>query len=113
MARESLEKRIASLKRRGWEKVERGAIEKWEKGMEVEGTFIEVRAGSVGFLVDVEVEGEHATYGCPTILRSKLQGFDEGDGVLIICTGKIKVAGSKKGNDAWNFEVFRKGGNGE
>jgi hypothetical protein len=102
----------ASLAERHKKLAERGAVtvgggltvEKWEAGKEVEGTFAGIRKGSLGHLVDLTLadSGEVVTYGCPTILKSRLENVRQGQVVNILCTGTTP---SKYKTPSWTFDV--------
>ena len=102
----------------GWEPVENGKIEKWEKGAVVQGVFVKVKDGSLeradgshAKLLVVRVEnGDTRVFGVPAILESMLEAFCPGDGIYIRSLGKVReTAGTKKfGNAAHDFEVKRR-----
>lgn len=92
----------------GWVKVERGRIRKWEKNMVAEGIFRGLQEGRGKFktpLLKIEEEDGIATYSCPTILQSYLEGVNVGISIKIVCLGKTK-ASSRGHQDPWDFDVY-------
>lgn len=90
----------------GWTERARGEIVPWEEGMAVEGKLVEVRKAGNGFLLDLDsikgTDGELVTYGCPTVLKSKLRGVAVGTPVYIECLGKVLDTAN---GVAWDFTV--------
>lgn len=99
------------LAKKGYEEVERAPILKWAElgvGYEVEGIFCGLKQGKYEkpLLKIRDENGTMLTFGCPTILESKLEGVMEGDSIVIVCKGKREVEGQP--NAAWDFLVFRR-----
>jgi len=110
---------VAQLTREhGWDDVAGGKVEKWEKGLELLGTFLRMKDGSLEradgthakLLVIRDQKADTRVFGVPAILESMLEGFMTGDGVYILCLGKTReTAGTAKfGNAAWDFSVKRR-----
>lgn len=100
-----------SSARKGWHA--RGSVPlQWEEGLEVEGTFVRLqpKTEETGAIATLEIktpEGttERVRYWAPTILANRLEDdFKPGEEVLIVCLGKNVP--SKRGQDAWGFEVY-------
>lgn len=81
--------------------------------MEVEGRFIRLQpkdeeTGAIVTLEQIDPAGgetQRVRYWAPTILANRLQDdFQEGEAILIVCLGK--VVPSKRGQNAWGFEVY-------
>ena len=94
----------------GWARRERPGISKWDAGVEVMGTLVEVRPSQFegNVLIDLkDPDGKIVTYGGPAILKDLLKGIDIGAEILIECLGKIKT---RKGQEAWDFRVYEREG---
>lgn len=88
------------------DEVQQAEIEGWDEGKEIEGTFLELRDGSVGKLFDVQDwQGKLHTVGAPTILARLLKPVQAGDFIRVLCTGQVQNA---KGQDTWTFRFWRK-----
>jgi len=101
---EVAEKQVDSMLRQaGWVPIGGGSeIQKWETGTIVTGRFCGIRKGLMGFLIDIEDKNsEPLTYGCPTILKGKVESLKIGCAIRIQCLGKIET----QRGDAWNFKV--------
>jgi len=92
----------------GWDKVERPKIEKWEKGMKVEGTYLGTREGGKYKtpLLKLSQNGKVALFGCPIVLQGFLEGIREGSPIRIVCLGR--TIETERGQNAWDFEVYWK-----
>lgn len=101
-----------ALEKAGWEAVGGGTVFKWAPGKALLGRYVRMKPGNVATLLVIDTDAGAVTAGCPTILKSRMEDCRPGDNVYIRCTGKIEVAGSSKGNDAWDFVVLRKRGSG-
>lgn len=90
----------------GYEGVERTNIEKWETGMEVEGTFLMLeQSKQPGYSPIAKIRekgtGRVRKFGTPADLQYRLEGLPEKTEVFIRCTGK--VPGTRE--DEWRFDV--------
>lgn len=112
MAGAAKEKARVAPKRTGW-KARGSAPLNWEKGMEIEATYVRLqpKVGDTGAIVTLDViepgsgEISRCRYWAPTILAMRLlDDFKEGEEVLIVCLGKNVP--SKRGQDAWGFDVY-------
>jgi hypothetical protein len=84
--------------------IEDAPIIAWEaaQGQLVQGTVHRIRPAGKGKVLDLIVDGDALTYGCPKILERKLDG-QLGKRVAIMCTGKnVETANGT----AWGFRVF-------
>jgi hypothetical protein len=94
-----------------WKQRKPGDIMKWGENVEVTGRYHGWRPimvnGQESYLVDFEVtesgRARKVTYGCPTILKSLLDGVAMDHLVKVVCKGKAKT---KSGQEAWQFDVF-------
>lgn len=101
--------------RKGW-KARGSAPLSFEEGLELQGTFVRLQPKSEekdgpGAIVTLDIPdsetGEivRVRYWAPTILANRLQDdFEPGEEILIVCLGK--VVPSKRGQNAWGFEVY-------
>lgn len=82
-----------------------GPIEKWGEGVSVEGVYQRRRPLGAGFVVDLMVDGELQTWGCPKHLSSLLEAGEvkSGDEIEIVCNGKRE---SERGRTYWYFELY-------
>jgi len=96
--------------KQGWKREKRPDIEKWEAGVEVSGSFMELRDGQFGKLLDLrDEEGVVRTYGAPTMLAGLLKNVESGTDIMIECVGKMRTS---KGQDAWDFRLYTRDGEG-
>ena len=92
---------------RKFRKLEPTGIIRWTKGLQVEGTIVDIRNSTSdrfkgeGHLLDLATNTGKATYGCPTILYNYLRLIEVGEYIRITCLGKVKVPRGK----AWDFDV--------
>jgi len=93
-----------------WETIEAGAITPWEKGLKVQGFYVGMKEtqgqfAKINYLLKLRVGSQVETFGCPAILRSRMESILTGEEVRITCQGKAKTKG---GNQAWDFTVQRR-----
>ncbi len=104
-------------KKRGGRTIEQLPINKWsdqEFGFVLEGIFVSMREGKkkagsameAGHLLDIANKdtGEIQTWGCPSILHSRLltNKVAEGDELEIMLVGKVP---NQYGHESWDFVV--------
>lgn len=89
----------------GWREVEDLPIIGWAEvpqGQLIKGKLLAMRPAGKGNVIDLEIDGEPFTYGCPKVLERKLTGA-LGREVGIVCLGMTMDTDNGK---AWDFRVF-------